>query len=63
MLVSKIAEVEMVVKQLRGEKKRMQKKHRDELRCRDRKELLLFVLLGTCLVIYACIALTTKGVL
>ena len=41
----------------------MQKKHREELRSRDRKKLLLFVLVASCVVIYACVALITRGFL
>jgi hypothetical protein len=41
--------------------KKMERKHSVEMRIRDRKELIVFVLVAGCCIMYGCVALLTRG--
>ena len=60
-LLSKIGELERELQGEKTEKRRMQKNHIEEMRYRDKKEMVVFCVLSACVVLYACIALVTRG--
>jgi hypothetical protein len=39
----------------------MQKKHREEMRIRDKKEIATMLVVAGCVLMYACVALLTRG--
>ena len=61
LLVKKNGALELEIQKLKAEKNTMQKKHMVQIRIRDRKELVMVVVVATCLVIYACAALILRG--
>ena len=60
-LLCKIAEKELQLEKVMEENKKMQKIHRLELEKRDRKEMVMLVVVAVCVLIYACVALATRG--
>jgi hypothetical protein len=52
LLLKQIGELEVELKRVKAEMKMMEMKHCEELRIRDRKELVLLVLVAACCVIY-----------
>ena len=61
MLLCKIADKEIELEKVKEEMKKMQKSHRLDLEKRDRKEMVMLVVVAVCVLIYACVALATRG--
>ena len=59
----KLAELELELQKMKGNKNKMAKNHREEMRNKDRKEMMIFVVIAACIVMYECVALITKGFL
>ena len=60
-LVGKIGELELEVQKLKADKKKIEKKHREEIRNRDRKEVAMVALVATCIALYCIVALMIRG--
>jgi succinate dehydrogenase/fumarate reductase flavoprotein subunit len=60
-LVRKINTMELELQKLQADNKRMQKKHREEMRIRDKKEIATMLVVAGCVLMYACVALLTRG--
>ncbi|CAM0944518.1 unnamed protein product [Alopecurus aequalis] len=60
-LVRKIAEVEAELQREKTMNRKLQKNHMEELRYRDRKEMMLLFVVSVCVVMYACSALVIRA--
>jgi ribulose 1,5-bisphosphate synthetase/thiazole synthase len=60
-LVRKINKMELEMQKLQADNKRMQKKHSEEMRIRDKKEIATTLVVAGCVLMYACVALLTRG--
>jgi succinate dehydrogenase/fumarate reductase flavoprotein subunit len=60
-LVRKINTMELELQKLQADNKRMQKKHREEMRIRDKKEIATMLVVAGCVLMYVCVALLTRG--
>jgi hypothetical protein len=60
-LLKHINDLQQQLQRVNAEMKKMKRKHYADMRIRDRKELILFVLVAACCVIYGCVALLTRG--
>jgi hypothetical protein len=58
LLVNQIRDLQLELQRVKAE---MERKHSAEMRIRDRKELIVFVLVAACCIIYGCVALLTRG--
>jgi hypothetical protein len=61
LLLKHIGDIELELKRVKAKIKKMELKHCEELRIRDRKELLMFAVVASCCLIYVCVALLTRG--
>ena len=59
-LLKKMAKVEEDLVHLKVENKRIQKNHTEEIRTRDRKEVVTLVLVAACVLVYVYVALATR---
>jgi hypothetical protein len=50
-----------VIKKINEEKRRMERRHKIELRWRDKKEAGLMIGVGVCAMLYVIVALTIRG--
>jgi hypothetical protein len=62
-LLKQISDLQQQLQRVKHEMKKMERKHYADMRIRDRKEMILFVLLAACCVTYGCVALLTRGFL
>jgi hypothetical protein len=56
--MKQIGDLQLVLQKVKAE---MERKQSTDMRIRDRKELIVFVVVATCCVIYGCVALLTRG--
>jgi hypothetical protein len=61
LLVNQIRDLQLELQRVKAEMKKMERKHSAEMRIRDRKELIVFVLIAGCCIMYGCVALLTRG--
>jgi hypothetical protein len=61
LLVNQIRDLQLELQRVEAEMKKMERKHSAEMRIRDRKELIVFLLVAGCCIMYGCVALLTKG--
>jgi hypothetical protein len=61
MLLKKIADMEVLIKQMNKEKKKMEKLHIMEIRARDKKELRILLVFLLAAIVYVVIAMMTRG--
>jgi UDP-N-acetylmuramyl pentapeptide phosphotransferase/UDP-N-acetylglucosamine-1-phosphate transferase len=60
MLVRKIAAVEQELEKRKVDMKTMQKKHMEELRNREWREMMVVCTFSICVLVYACVALIMR---
>jgi hypothetical protein len=60
-MVRRIAEMEQEIEKLKAENQNMVKKHLLEMRNRDSKELRVVIVVCAFVLVYACVALITRG--
>jgi UDP-N-acetylmuramyl pentapeptide phosphotransferase/UDP-N-acetylglucosamine-1-phosphate transferase len=60
MLVRKIAVVTQDLEKRKVDMKKMQKKHMEELRNRDWREMMVVCIFSVCVLVYACVALIMR---
>ena len=57
----KLSELELELKKEKAENKKMLRNHREQMRMRDKKEIIYVVVIACCMVFYACICLVVRG--
>jgi hypothetical protein len=60
-LKEKCCQLEYVIKKMKEDNKKLAKIHRQEIRWREKKELGLLIAVGVCAMLYAVVALATRG--
>jgi hypothetical protein len=60
-LLKQVGDLQQELQRVKAEMKKMERKHYADMRISDRNELILFVLVAACCVIYGCLALLTRG--
>ena len=60
-LLTKIRGLELELQREKAEKRIFLKIHREEMKFRDRREMMVFCVVAACVLIYACIAIVIRG--